>query len=217
MLDYFKHVSDLIFDNSKSWGRRTSILFSLIFLLLLADFAFNITFNIYTENKLTQLDKITKLKKDYQSNSSRLNEIKKLENEIFRREHYSEFLNRNFINLIKSNKKSGNESYEINDKRSLPLMILSSNTILIIIVFFILILPIFGGQEARQSDFFIGFFSSLLFISFLIGIVTIISYQIPLIKNNPKFNYLTNFIIQIIFYWILYKIFKNKDNTQKIS
>lgn len=211
MFEFLKHISDLIFDNSKSWGKRTSTFFSLLFFLILADFTFNISFNIFTENKLNQLEKITKLKEDYKNNNNRLKEIKTIESEIFKREHYTEFISRNF-NELSNRKNTGNEINNIEDKRSIPLMILSSNTILIIMVFFILILPIFGGKEARQSNFFIGFFSSLLFISFLIGIVTIISYQIPLINNNPKLNYLTNFLIQIFFYWIFYLIFRKKNN-----
>jgi|GEM_PF-4864699 len=210
MFEFLKHISDLIFDNSKSWGKRTSTFISLLFFLILADFTFNISFNIFTENKLNQLEKITKLKEDYNNNNDRLKEIKTIESEIFKREHYTEFISRNF-NELSNRKNIGNETNKIEDKRSIPLMILSSNTILIIMVF-ILILPIFGGKEARQSNFFIGFFSSLLFISFLIGIVTIISYQIPLINNNPKLNYLTNFLIQILFYWVFYLIFKKKNN-----
>jgi len=212
MFEFFKHISDLIFDNSKSWGKRTSRIFAFIFFLILADLTFNISFNIFTENKLSQLEKITKLKDDYKDNSTRLKEIKYLESEIFKREHYSEFISRNLDELTLTNNENIKED-KIEDGRSTLLMILSSNTVLIIIVFLFLLLPIFGGKDARQANFFVGFFSSLLFISFLISIVTIFAYQIPLINKNPNLNYLANFLIQLFFYFILYLIFRRKNKN----
>ena len=206
MLESLKHLFDLIFDNSQSWGKKSSILFSIFFVLIVADFTFNISFNIFTENKLSQLAKINILKKDYSNDENKLKEILIIEKEVFKREHYSEFINRNFINLTENQKVKSIEVNKKTKKVSLFWMVLSSNTVLIFSMLIMFLLPIFGSKENRQGSFFIGMFASLFFISFIIVAITFIAYQIPILDNNPKWNYLLNFLIQIFFYSIIFWI-----------
>lgn len=216
MFDYLKHISELIFDSSKSWGKKTSIIFSVIFSLFIVDFIFNVSYNIFTESKLTQLEKVNILKKDYENDKDRFKQIEQIETDVLRKEHYTEFLRRNIKSLNHPDNNVSEKKPTNNIKLSLFWTLFSSNTFLIFIIFIMLLLPIFGAKENRQGNFFLGMFASLFFLSITISIVTFIAFQIPVINNDPKFNYVLNFSIQVAFYIILAFIF-SKKNKKKVA
>ncbi|CAI8166970.1 MAG: Uncharacterised protein [Bacteroidota bacterium] len=93
-LEFIKHIKDLVFDSSTSWGTLIAKFISLLELLLIIDMSFNFTYNLHTSNKLSQLEKITSLRTEYKTDSIKIVEINRIENEVFDKEHYSEFLPR---------------------------------------------------------------------------------------------------------------------------
>lgn len=221
MIEYLKHLTTIIFDSSKSWGVRSSRLIAIIFLLILTDLIFNISYNIFTENKLIQLEKIAVLKKEYSKNPKKLSEINLIEEDVFTKEHYSEFISRNFKNFrVNQNKVdfevSSNDKILVQNtnivKVSMFWMILSSNTFLIFALILVFFLIIFGGKENRQSSYIVGLIASTFIILIFIFTITLIAYQIPIINEKKLYyNYILNFLIQILFLLFFGKIISKNE------
>ncbi len=220
MIESIKHFFNLLFDNSKSWTFRAAAGISIIGFLILTDITLNFTYNLHTNNKINQLEKIQKIKKDYQSDSLKLQKIVVLENKILNKEHYTEFLSRNLSNIsFRPNNtdqnitQSENEIITTNKPiRSVFWMVLSSNYLLIIILPFLIFLPIYNKQT-RTGTGILGWFASLVMFGAIGSLVTWISYQIPIFWNNPIWNYILNFSIHTLFLILIIKI-GNEQNKK---
>lgn len=221
MIESIKHFFNLLFDNSKSWTFRAAAGISIIGFLILTDITLNFTYNLHTNNKITQLEKIQTIKKDYNSDSLKLKKIVFLENKILNKEHYTEFLSRNLSNIsFKTEIKDQNVNQSTNETtttkrpiQSLFWMAFSSNYLLAIILPFLIFLPLYN-KESRTGTGVLGWFASLIMIGAMGTLVTWISYQIPLIWNNPIWNYILNFLIHTLFWVLIIKLGndKNKKN-----
>jgi hypothetical protein len=217
MIESIKHFFNLLFDNSKSWTFRAAAGISIIGFLILTDITLNFTYNIYINNKIDQLEKIQTLKKDYKYDSLKLKKIVFLENNIINKEHYTEFLSRNLSNIsFKSNIKDQNVNQSTTDTittikpiKSLFWMVFSSNYLLVLISPFLILLPIYN-RESRTGTGILGWFASLVMVVAIVILITWISYQIPLIWNNPIWNYILNFLIHTLFLILIVKL--NKKN-----
>uniref|UniRef100_UPI003568D774 hypothetical protein n=1 Tax=Seonamhaeicola sp. TaxID=1912245 RepID=UPI003568D774 len=116
MIESIKHFFNLLFDNSKSWTFRAAAGISILGFLILTDIILNFTYNLHTNNKITQLEKIQTIKKEYKSDSLKFNTIIVLESKILNKEHYTEFLLRNLSNIsFKSEIKDQNVSQSTNE------------------------------------------------------------------------------------------------------
>ncbi len=221
MVESIKHFFSLLFDNSKSWTFRASAGISIIGFLVLTDIILNFTYYLHTSNKIIQLEKIQIIKKEYVSDSLKLETIISLEDKILYKEHYTEFLSRNLSSIsfgseiIEQN--INRDTYEVistsNRSRSLFWMAFSSNYLLAIILPFLIFLPLYN-KETRTGTGVLGWFASLIMIGAIGSLVTWISYQIPLILNNPIWNYVLNFLIHTLF-WFLIIILGNKNKQTK--
>ncbi len=213
MIESIKHVKDLIFDSSKSWGIITARLISLFALLIILDLSFNFTYNLHTSNKLSQLEKITLLKTEYKTDPTKTAEIKRIEKEVFSKEHYSEFLPRFFSKIYLSQITEDQITENItsnSSSKSLFWMAFSSNYLFAIILPVLIFMPLFS-RSSRNANGITGWISSLVMIGGMVTLITWISYQIPLIWNNPIWNYILNFIIHTIFLVLASKYNKTKN------
>lgn len=217
MIESIKHFFNLLFDNSKSWTFRASAGISIIGFLILTDLTLNFTYNFHTSNKITQLEKIQIIKKDYKFDSLKLKKIVLLENKILDKEHYTEFLSRNLSNIsfktelknLSTNQNTNETVQSTKPIRSLFWMAFSSNYLLVIILPFLIFLPLYN-MESRTGSGILGWFASIIMIGAIGMFVTWISYQIPIIWNNPIFNYILNFLIHTLFWILIFKLNKKK-------
>jgi hypothetical protein len=217
-LEFIKHIKELIFDSSASWGTVLAKSITLIVFLIIVDMSFNFTYNLHVSNKLSQLEKISTLKKDYKEDALKLVEIKEIENGIFEKEHYSEFFSRIFSKIYFHQETKLQKTHQNTPiiKTTKPIfslfwMAFSSNYLLSIILPFLFFLPVYN-KEIRTVNGIAGWTASLVMIGGMIAIVTWISYQIPLIFENPIWNYILNFLIQTLF-WFLVTKFGNKKKS----
>lgn len=219
MIESIKHFFILLFDNSKSWTFRAAAVISILGFLVLTDLILDFSYNHHTNNKLNQLEKIQRIRKDYVTDSLKLSKIVILENKVLNKEHYTEFLsqklsNISFITDIKDQKvnQSANESITfVKPYKSLFWMAFSSNFLLAIILPFLIFLPLYNS-DSRTGSGILAWFASLIMVGTMGALVTWISYQIPLICNNPIWNYILNFIIHTSFFWVLIiKLGKEKN------
>ena len=220
MIESIRHLFDLIFDRSKSWGFRTATTVSVIGLLLLADLIFGFTYNFQISNQINQLEQIQTLKECYKSEPEKLNKILTIERNILRKEHYSSYISRKFKDLLNaeslaSDHKIEYEDEQVKNKRSLFWMVLTSNFFLALIFPFLLFIPLFS-ENGRKANALVGWFASIVLLSLLIAFITWISYQIPLIDNNAKWNYLLNFVIHLVFVAAMVK-YSDKNKAQKTN
>jgi hypothetical protein len=217
MVEFFKHIYDLVFDKTKSWGVKTAATISIIGFLFLADLLFNFTYNIFINNKINQLEKIQTLKNSYKTDSLSLAKILLIEKKVLNGEHYADLIFRNLSNFtfkfdVKKGKEVQKPKVEIIEKpiRSIFWMALSSNYFFALILPFLLFIPLFG-KGARHLNALLGWFSTLIMIGVVGSITTWISYQIPLILGNPIYNYVLNFFIHSIFWVIVFKLSKKSN------
>jgi hypothetical protein len=91
-------------------------------------------------------------------------------------------------------------------------MTISSSFLLVILFPFLIFLPIYN-KEKQDKNTIVGWFAALIIIAGLIFFVTWTSYFIPVIMNNPVWNYILNFIIHITFVTILSVILAKKTKT----
>ncbi|WP_405368576.1 hypothetical protein [Nonlabens sp. Asnod2-A12] len=215
MIESIRHFFNLLFDNSRSWTFRAAAGISIIGFLILTDLVLNFTYNLHTNNKINQLEKIQTIKKEYKTDSLKLQKIILLENIIIDKEHYTEFINRNlsYIN-IQTDIKNENRNEIIlasESPYSLFWMSFSSNYLIAIILPFLIFLPLYN-KESRSGKGILGWFASLIMIGLMTVLITWISYQIPLIWNNPVYNYILNFLIHTIFWFTIIKFSSNKKN-----
>lgn len=218
MIESIKHFFNLLFDNSKSWGFRTAAGISIIGFLVLTDLVLNFSYNLHTNNKINQIEKIQNIKNNYKSDSLKLNKIISLENKVLNKEHYTEFLSRNLSNIsFKSDIKDQNENQANNETkttikpiRSVFWMAFSSNYLFALILPVLLFLPLYG-KDSRTASGILGWFASLIMVGAIGAFVTWISYQIPLIDDNPIWNYVLNFLIHSLFLFLIIKLGNDKN------
>ncbi|MDX6748129.1 hypothetical protein SHK09_15130 [Polaribacter sp. PL03] len=221
MGDILKHFIDLIKDKTTSWGFKTALFISVIGLIFVSDFYLGFSYNYHLNNKIEQLGKISSLKQKYTTDSIILNGLSEMERKVFNNKHYSDKLSRLFLKdsiksetseIIDQNKPANNTPKTTTKKpiRSIYWMSITSNYLLVIILPFLLLIPLFS-KDGRTSNAIVGWFASLIMFGIIGSITTWISYQIPLILNNPIYNYAMNFSIHTLFWIIIIKLGKEKN------
>ncbi|WP_299117969.1 hypothetical protein [uncultured Winogradskyella sp.] len=214
MIDFIRDIFSFAKDKSTSIGLKAGIVITLFGLLVFSDYAFNLTYNYYVNNKTEQLIKLNQLKVIYAENSLELKKIRLTEKRILNQRHYSEVLNE-FLESYSKQKitvenpiiKNENKE-ERNSKRSLFWMVLSSNYFFILLILVLLILP-FTGSIHREIKNILGSLAAIIILMGLISLITWIAYKIPLIYNRPYLNYALNFIIHFPLLYFAYRSSKN--------
>lgn len=216
MIEGIKNIIELFLDKSKHWTLRAGVFISIIGVLFILDFTLDLSYNYYVSRKLENLEKIQILKKDYSNDSLKLRKIFFLEEKILNKKHYSEFIFPDFsFPDFSSNSIKKSRSPQITDQKATKIvtpkiitnkssirsyywMLLSSNYLFVIVFAFLIFLPLYG-KEQRTLKSISGWFASLISFSLIIIFITWISFRIPLIYNEPIYNYILNFIIHTIF------------------
>lgn len=227
MIEGIKNIVELFLDKSKHWTLRAGVFISVIGVLFILDFTLDLSYNYYVSRKIENLEKIQILKKDYSAEALKLKKIQFLEEKIMSKKHYSEFIFPDFSfpdfpfsslkNSTIAKTKDQNPTKIVTPKiktnkpniRSYFWMLLSSNYFFVIVFVVMIFLPL-TGKEQRTLKSISGWFAGLVVFSFIIIFVTWISFRIPLINNEPIYNYILNFIIHTIFIVLIAKNNNNK-------
>ena len=219
MIGDIKAFFDLLFDKSRSFGFKTALFISLIGAVFIVDYFFNISYNIFISNKLSNLESVNNLKPIYKNDSIQFDRLLKIETELLNKRHYLDFISFHLSKIdFKSKNTDQQEDQIIKEKtikkntiRSRFWMIFSSNFFLILVFPIFLFLPLFGKEKITGS-FILGWFASLILITGLIILITWIAYQIPIIFNNYTCNYILNALIHLLFAIIIVKSSKTTKN-----
>lgn len=227
MIEGIKNIVELFLDKSKHWTLRAGVFISVIGVLFILDFTLDLSYNYYVSRKLENLEKIQILKKDYSTDDLKLKKILFLEEKIMSKKHYSEFIfpdlsfpdfsfsslknstiakttDQNPTKIVIPKTKTNNPSI-----RSYFWMLISSNYLFVIVFVIMIFLPL-TGKEQRTLKSISGWFAGLVVFSLIIIFVTWISFRIPLINNEPIYNYILNFIIHTLFIVLIAKNNNNK-------
>ena len=225
MIEGIKNIIELFLDKSKHWTLRTGVFISIIGLLFILDFTFDLSYNYFINNKLDNLEKIQNIKKGYSADTLKLKKIAVFEYQILNKKHYTESLFFSFNslknsitpNIIDQNPTNKTTPKTVTNKpniRSYFFMLLSSN-FLFLIVFTILIFSPLFDKELKSLKSLSSWFASLISFTAIIFTTTWLSFKIPLIFNEPLYNYGLNFILHILLIVIIIKIF-GKDGKLTI-
>ncbi len=212
MLTDIKSLLDIFLDKSKSISRRTAIFVSVICFAIITDYVFNISYNIYVTNKLSNLEKVYKLKIIYKTDTVQYSNLIKIEDRLLKKQHYIDYAFSKIESLNYTDKIIERGNIINNSKaRSGFWMLITSNYFLVIIVIMLLFVPFFD-KKARSIEVLVGIVTTLIIITIIIIITTWILFQIPLILDYPILNYFLNAIIHTLFIWLFYKMSKDKTN-----
>lgn len=218
MLDGIKYIYEIILDQSKHWTLKSALFISVIALLFILDYTLSVSYDNYTANKLGNLVRITALKKSYENDTTKLQEILRMEKDVINRKHYSEYVSSFFYMLVPKINYLTTEIKNIdidektliidkNDTRSYFWMLLSSNLFLLILAVILLFSPFTSSDKITLASL-LGWFASLVILLLIIGIITWVSFKIPLINKQPIYNYSLNGFLQLL---ILFFIGRMKD------
>ena len=208
----YKIVKDFILDSSKSIGQRAGFTVLIIVILFSIDYVFNFTYDINISNKINTLEKINQLKTEYNTDSLYMIQLLSLEKEYKNRKHYSSYFIQ-FLNFTKSLFKSDtkeiirNQIKKDNTITNSPIrsnfwMFISSNFFFVLLSIFIILTP-FIGKDTNTAEMILGLFLILIIVVLIMLFVNWTAHLIPLLFNNPAFNYLLNFIIHTCFVTII--------------
>lgn len=219
MTDVFNNLIGLITDRNKSLRSKIGGLFFILILFVSVDYCTSLTYDLHTNKKLEQIEKVFKLKKETSKDSFYTKEIGKLENEILNDKHYSEsFLQ--FLNISGNHIKNTETYNDINNSlRSFFWMLISIGGLLIFGLPFSIFISFKNDKKLGQSK--IKIFKNIIEIIgttiIYICIWICISYLIPIINSDYIwFNYIINFVLQIIAILVLY-YFVKEDTDQYIE
>lgn len=204
--DFINKVVDFFLDKSKSIGLKTAMFISTLTVLIFIDLSIDFTYDLTINSKLEQLSKLDKLKKQYVNDKSKLILINQIEKDVFDKTHYSEWFDFSFSFPSFDNESIANDQKEPNIKKSTSKpknpnilskswMTLTSSFSFWLMWPILLLLPFY--QKKKQKGFFFGWLALNAVWASIIVMATVIAYQIPLIYNNPTFNYILNFIIHV--------------------
>lgn len=210
----FEKLIDLIKDKTTSWGFKTALFITIIALVFISDYYLGFSYNYHLNNKIQQLEKLNSLKKDYENDSISTWEISRMEKKVINKKHYTERLNNLFLkdsttSGMDLDRKDPNKDIVISTQkqktiRSIFWMCLTSNYSLAIILPFLIFAPLYS-KDGRKGNAIVGWFASMIVFGLVALITTWISFQIPLILDNPIWNYILNFIIHSIFLFLVIK------------
>ena len=227
--DILKSVFDVVLDKSKSISFKTALFISVIGFVFIVDYCLNFTYNIYITNKLNNLETINRLKIVYQNDSIQTANFKQIETKMLNRRHYLDFLSFHLSKIDFKSKNIDFKSKNIDQKnnqttnvkishsniiRSKFWMVLSSNFFLVIIFIVFIFSPIYNWDKQNKNTI-LGWFASLIVIAVIILFITWIAYQIPILFNNPVWNYILNFIIHIVFITLFSVLIAKAAETPK--
>lgn len=218
-------------DKTKSIGIKAGVGIVFIGFVVTLDLGLGLTYNSSVNNKLDQLLKIQKLKNSYADNISQLQKLNELESSVLSKKHYSEFV----YSIIKDDKNQGNivkmnpeillqdslatsiivqETLSNNDALHFSSfwMIISSNFWLVVVSPLLIFLPLFPGQRFDKKTL-VGWIALNIIWATLIGLITLMAYQIPLVLGSPKWNYLLNAFINTCCVIGIFYLSKSKKST----
>ncbi len=217
MFGELKILYDWFLDKSKSISQRFATLVSIVAILLISDYVTNFSYDVHISNKLENLELVNNLKTTYRNDSIHYSDLLEIEHRILNRIHYFDFIRlhwskMDFKSLIvdQQNHHTNIETKKIiKPIRSIYWMVFSSSYLLVIAFGLFLFFPLYS-KEKNTVSLYIGWFASLILASLLIAFITWTAYLIPVINNNPIWNYILNGIIHSCFIWISIHISKKK-------
>ena len=65
MIEGIKNIIELFLDKSRHWTLKAGVFISVIGLLFILDFMFNLSYNYFINNKLENIEKLQIIKKGY--------------------------------------------------------------------------------------------------------------------------------------------------------
>lgn len=218
--EFVKTFFELILDKSKSFGFKTALFISIIGAIFITDCFFNVSYNFFVSNKLTNLERVNNLKSIYKNDSIQLENLYQIEHRLLKKQHYLDFISFHLLKIdFKSNTTDQKKNQIIKTKtknrsiiRSRFWMTLTSNYLLVILLPFMLIMPIFA-KDKLTGQTLLGWFASIVLICGIVLFITWIAYQIPIIFGNPVWNYILNALIHTFFIFLFAGLFTNKKTN----
>ena len=222
MIEGIKNIIELFLDKSRHWTLKAGVFISVIGLLFILDFMFNLSYNYFINNKLENIEKLQIIKKGYSEDTLKLKKIQELEENVLNEKHYTESFFLSFNSLKKSiipnttdqNVDNKNIPKNATNKKNIPspfLMLLTSNLLFLILLIILIFRPFFD-KELKTIKTLSSWFASITVLITLITITVWLSFQIPIFYNQPIYNYVLNFILHVILIIGIVKIF-GKNGT----
>lgn len=204
-------------DKSRSFGSKTALFFVIIGMFFIVDYVFDFTYYWSNNQRITQLERIQSLKRNYSKDSLKLMDLTNLEVEIFNKKHYTQQIkekliisDNKFIEPSKIEKLTENKA-QIPSKKNVSTtwMVISSNYFLLLVFPILIFLPLFPGQKFDKNTAFGWLALNVVWVG-IISFITYIAFLIPIINGNPTNNYWLNAGIHLIFMILIGLVSKKK-------
>jgi hypothetical protein len=218
-------------DKSLTLSKKTILIVSIVFILIVVDLLFGFSFNYSLNQRLNQIEKIEQIRLNYNLTDTNEQQLKKIEDKIINKKDYLYFLLWQFQNVVKQETTTPNDStFTIAEKpdstfipqpskiqietekvlkRKFFLDLLSSSYILLLLLIILPFVPLF--QKENTADSYIGV---LIIMIVIIGFTIVNYYLYSLIPTicRPWVNYLINVVLH---FGIVYSIIKLITRSSK--
>ena len=134
-------IHEYLTDSKKSIGHKFGYVLSISAILLIGDYFFNISYTLHQSNKLSNLEKISRIKQNHFNDSLLIQNINKLQLEVIESPHYYDKFNSYWLSLSELVYRDNVTPSKVNTlenkspKLSIILTALSSSAIFILLCF----------------------------------------------------------------------------------
>jgi hypothetical protein len=231
-MDLFDSIFKFFTDSNKKFSHKTILVLFSIFIIIVLDNVLSFSYYYNNEKKISQIESINNIVKDSSITIKEKNSLIFLRNNIISHKTWKDniwdfFTTIEFKDDLKSSTEVNNSSkkdIEIkkinNTVRNYYIHFITSSWIFLLVI---LIFSIVGFSD-KNTSFLTALMIILFFITpfslFLGWIFAKIFSFIPIIQNNPIYNYILNFVLSfviILIFGFLINRIKKKDNIKHYS
>ena len=205
----FSSILHFLTDKSRKISTKAIVIVLSLLLLAIIDNTFSFSYFYNTSNKVNQLQKISEILKDKTLDKTENEKILLLRKDILTHQTYKDKIYNYLTNLDfdTTEKIDEAESNQIGQRNEYIHLLTSAWWLLLPIGLLILLYPYIIISERKQI---LNTTIGLIFLTGLSYLVSLLLSKIfsfiPLIDNNPIYNYILNFIfskkIYVIFSWV---------------
>jgi hypothetical protein len=182
-------------NKNNSLTKKGIVLISVVSILFIIEVVFKFSYNIHVNNKLTQLEIISNIKKGYNVNSLELDYLNEQKEEVLNRRHYFYHIKTFYHSLSDNIKKityPTNSEIKIKPKLSIFYTVLSGSYLFLIAWLVFIISPIVSNNRVFSNIY------DLIAATFTLALFTVIFtslFMLLPVLYKPIINYILYFII----------------------
>ncbi|MDY3362396.1 hypothetical protein PG623_00130 [Riemerella anatipestifer] len=210
-------------DKTKKITHKTFLILTVIIGLIFLDNTLSFTFTFNNKNKLEQVEKLNSILKDSTLSKQEIAKLGLLRTNIIEHKTWKDNIYEKLLSLDFKSTEDGNKPIVKNDKhkvsieRNYWLHFISSSWIFTILMIIMPFIGLFSEKNGSISAFIVVILMiEPLFFGMSWLFAKLFSY-IPIIDNNPVWNYLLNTLLHLFIFMIIGFLINRNEKKKKLQ